>query len=117
MHFHKHTMKHCCFNISRPQYKKTLVILDYILTRHYVFVARNTTFEEVSIKLYEYFVSKNPLYRCVDGFIKDEISFSDNKQYGRTFSIEIKTSIFYLESNIANNRYLYVKEITSGEVI
>ena len=37
-----------------------------MLTRHNLVVARNTTLEEVSCKVNEYFVSENTLYRFVD---------------------------------------------------
>ena len=44
--------------MSRKQ-DKILAIWEYILTRHNLVVAQNTTFEEVSCKVNEYFVSDN----------------------------------------------------------
>ena len=78
-----------------------LAILGYILLRHNLVVARNTTLEEVSCKIDQYFVSDNTLYICVDGLNKDRISYFNNKQYGRPFSAVIKIIIkitFSLES-------------------
>ena len=61
-----------------------------MLTRHNLVVARNATLEEVSCKVNEYSVSENTLYRCVDGFTLNKISFSYNKHFGRPFSAVIK---------------------------
>ena len=43
------------------------------MARHNLVVARNTTSEEVSCEVNEYFVSENTLYRCAD----DRISIMD----------------------------------------
>ena len=59
--------------MSRKQFK-SLAIRGYIFNRHNVVAARNITFEEVSCKVNEYFVSKSTLYRCVDGFNNDRIT-------------------------------------------
>ena len=73
---------HCRINMNRKQYKN-LANREYIVTRHNIVVARNTTFEEVSCKVNEYSVSENTLYRYVDGFNNDVISISDIIKYGR----------------------------------
>ena len=75
---------------------KSLVIWKYILKRHSLDAARNTTFEDTSSKVNEYFVSENTLYRCVNGF--NIISNSDNLTIWDTIFSLNKTSIFYLES-------------------
>ena len=64
------------------------------MTKYGLVVARNATFEEVSCKVNGYFVSRNTIYRYVDGFNKYRISISDNKVNGRHVSAVIKTSIF-----------------------
>ena len=67
----------------------------YILTRHNLDVARNTTLEEVSCNMNGFLFSEHTIYRCIDGnrFNNDIISISDNKEYGRPFSALIKTRI------------------------
>ena len=55
------------------------------MTRHKLVVTRNTTLEEVSCKGKELFVSENTLYRCVDGFNKDNINFFTTNNMGDHF--------------------------------
>ena len=73
---------------------KDLALRKYILIRHHLVLDRNTTFEQVSCKVNEYFVSENRLDICFDGFNKDRISICDNRQEGRQFSTVIKTRFF-----------------------
>ena len=69
MSLHNHTLIHCRCNVNRKQNKcPGNSGGGYMLTQYNLVVARNTTLEEVSCKVYEYSVSENTLYRFVDGF-------------------------------------------------
>ena len=78
-----HTLIHCFFYEHKAV--KIMAMREYILTRYNVVVAQNTTFEEVSCNINEYFVSDNNHYRCVDGFNK---IMSTNNQGDYFFCIQ-----------------------------
>ena len=67
-----------------------MAIREHTLTRHNPVVARDTTLEEVSCKVNEYFVSDSTFNRFVDGSNKDIISIFHNKLYGMPFSALMK---------------------------
>ena len=101
---HNHTMIHCRFNMSRKQ-DNILAIRGYMLTRHNLVVARNTTLEEVSCKVNEYSVSENTLYIYVL-MVSSKIDcqfFPTNKQIWKTIfcSNEMKYSL--TREHLVNN--------------
>ena len=112
-----HTARVC---ITIPRYTaltwaesrtKVLANSGYILTRHNLVVAQNTTLEEVSFKVNEYSVSENTLYRCVGCFSFDGISIFHNKHFGETiFCSKLMTHILTRE-HLVNDGWFYMKEI------
>ena len=79
MGLHNQTLIHCsCFyNMNR-----LLAIRYYILTRHNLVVARNTTFEDVSGKVNECFVSDNSICIVLILSIKIEYQSKTNNMGG-----------------------------------
>ena len=85
-----HTLIHCRLNMSRKQNKSPGKFGGGdMLTRHYLVVTGDTTFEDVFCKENEYSVYENTLSRCVDGF---------------ETKIKILWAVFWIDVTYSNER-------------
>ena len=115
---HNHTLINCRFNMDRKQNKCPADSGGggggggYMLNRHNLVVARNTTLEAVSCKVNEYYVSENTLYRFVDGFYQDRISFFSQPTIWETIFCSDKMKHILTREHWVHDEWFCMKNIT-----